>query len=129
MKLFVIFILAALFVSACQSNPYQEGQRIYERNCANCHMENGQGLGALIPPLAGVDYLAEHRERLPCIIRYGLADTIVIKGQVYAEKMIGYGHLSDIQITNVLNYINQSWGNQNAVYRLDEVRNLLEKCQ
>ena len=29
------------------------GQRLYTTHCANCHMDNGQGLRQLIPPLAG----------------------------------------------------------------------------
>lgn len=114
---------------ACQQNPFQEGERLYKANCANCHMDDGVGLSALIPPLAGSDYLAAHRDRLPCILRYGLTDTIVVNGKMYAENMPGVLTLSDIQVTNLLNFINNSWGNQNGVYRLDEVEATLSKCK
>ncbi len=106
-----------------------EGANLYRVHCANCHMENGEGLGALIPPLAGSDYLAAQRKKLPCIVRHGLQDTIEVNGTQYAEAMAGIESLSDIQITNILNYINTSWGNDLPPYRLDEVRQLLRQCQ
>jgi mono/diheme cytochrome c family protein len=116
--------------SACEHHQgYLEGANLYRVHCSNCHLENGQGLGALIPPLAKSDYLGAHREKLPCIVRYGLKDTIVVNNVVYAEAMAGIESLSDIQITNLLNYIHTSWGNDLPPYRLDEVRRLLEQCR
>lgn len=124
-----LLLALALAGTQCEPNPYREGERLYQANCSNCHLDNGAGLGALIPPLAGADYLAANRERLPCILRYGLRDTIVVNGTVYAEAMAGVPTLSDIQITNILNFINNSWGNNLPPYRLDEVRDLLTKCE
>ena len=92
-------------------------------------MDDGIGLSALIPPLAGSDYLNTHREQLPCVLRHGLSDTILVNGKLYAEKMPGVPTLSDINISNILNFINTSWGNRNEVYRLEEVRAALEKCE
>lgn len=115
-----------------QCDPAQgrmEGAALYRVHCANCHLEEGQGLGALIPPLARSDYLAAHREQLPCIVRHGLKDTIVVNGTQYAEAMIGIETLSDIQITNILNYVHTSWGNNLPPYRLDEVQQLLKQCR
>lgn len=124
----MLFFIAAL--AACESGgTYQSGERLYKTHCANCHMDKGEGLGALIPPLAGADYLAANRDRLPCIIRKGLQDTIVVNGKVYTEIMPPNEGLSDIQITNILNYVNSSWGNQQAPYPLEGVRGLLKKCE
>lgn len=131
MKIQVILFILALVVilDACRNQTYQSGERLYKSTCANCHMDNGEGLGALIPPLAGSEYLAAHRNKLPCIVRYGLEDSIQIKGKMYGEKMAGMPGLSEIQITNVLNYINSTWGNNNAAYSYEDVTALLEKCQ
>lgn len=115
---------------ACESGgTYQSGERLYKASCANCHMDHGEGLGALIPPLAGSDFLAANRDNLPCIIRKGLMDTIVVNGKVYSEMMPPNPGLSDIQITNILNYINSSWGNTQPAYPLEGVRELLKKCE
>lgn len=126
---FTLFI--ALLISlacACENQTYQSGGRLYKAMCANCHMDSGEGLGALIPPIAGSDYLEKNREKLPCVVRHGLQDTIVVNGKVYAENMAGMPGLSDIQVTNLLNYINTSWGNNNPVYSYEEVTALLAKC-
>ena len=123
------FLLLALCLNACQPNPYREGQRLYEQHCANCHMANGEGLGALMPPLTDTAYLSANRERLPCILRYGLKDTIVINGKLYAEAMPGAATLSDIHIVNILNYIDASWGSGKATYQLEEVRRALDACR
>lgn len=124
-----LFALLLFILTNCQPNAYSEGERLYQSNCANCHMENGEGLGALIPPLAGADFLGKNREKLPCIVRYGLKDTIVVNGKTYGEQMAGVEKLSEIHITNLLNYVNNSWGNRQEPYRLDEVQALLEKCR
>lgn len=112
----------------CETGTYQSGQRLYSKVCANCHMDNGVGLGALIPPLAASDYMAQNRDKLPCIVRQGIHDTISVNGKVYAENMPGMPGLSDIQVTNLLNYINHAWGNNNPEYSFEEVEELLKKC-
>lgn len=122
-------LLCLYFGGGCEQNTFQEGERLYKVHCANCHMDDGIGLSALIPPLAGSDYLNKHREQLPCILRYGLSDTIFVNGKMYAEKMPGVSALSEIHIANLLNFINNSWGNRNGVYRLEEVRAALGKCK
>ena len=124
-----LFLFIAVYGMACERQPYQSGERLYKTHCANCHMDNGEGLGALMPPLAGSDYLAEHQDDLPCLIRKGLQDTIVVNGKIYAEKMPANEALSDIQITNILNYVNSSWGNQHPAFQLEALREVLKKCQ
>ena len=105
------------------------GERLYKTNCANCHMDNGVGLGALMPPLAGSDYLAKNRERIVCIIQNGLQDTIVVNGQTYAEQMPGNPQLSEIQITNIANYLFQSWGNQVPPLTFEDTQKALKDCR
>ncbi|MBN8676938.1 MAG: cytochrome c [Chitinophagales bacterium] len=129
MKCWLITLISGLMcLISCEQQPYQIGQRLYQAQCANCHMDTGVGLGALMPPLAGSDYLAKHRQTLPCIIRNGLQDTIQVNGQQYAEQMPGNKNLSDIQIANLLNYVMQSWGNNHPPYTLEEVQQALNQC-
>lgn len=125
-NLFALLLTLSLF--ACEQQPYQMGERLYKTHCANCHMDGGEGLGALIPPLKGSDYLAANRARLACMIRYGLKDTIVVNGKVYAEQMLGNDKLNDIQITNVVNFVLQSWGNNQPPLTFEEVTTALGQC-
>lgn len=125
-SIFLVSCFCACY--ACNSSPYSSGEKVYKLTCANCHLDDGKGLGTLIPPLAGSDYLMAHRNDLPCIVRYGLQDTITVNGRIYAEKMEGIPSMSDVQMTNVLNYIQVTWGNPKQIYTLEEVRNLLKTC-
>jgi mono/diheme cytochrome c family protein len=117
-----------LFYS-CDTETYQSGQRLYKTHCANCHMEHGEGLGALIPPLANSDYLTKNREKLPCVVIHGLKDTITVNGKMYAEQMAGLPGLSDIQVANLLNFITHSWGNNQPEFSYEEVTALLKDCK
>lgn len=125
----LLSVFCALAAWQCEvQQSFAEGERLYKANCANCHMDDGVGLGGLIPPLAGSDYLAANRDALPCMLRKGLEGPIVVNGKTYNEKMPGIPTLTPIQVTNLLNYLNQAWGNQNGLYRLDEVTQAMEKC-
>jgi len=124
--LIALSLLVLGVLSKCQRNPYQEGGRLYSVHCANCHGEDGKGLGSLIPPLAGSDYLVSQRSKLICIITNGLSDTITVNGIVYGgQAMPANPQLTDIQVTNVLNYINHTWGNNHPDFTLQEVRGAL----
>ncbi|MCC6412692.1 MAG: cytochrome c [Saprospiraceae bacterium] len=130
MRPYLLFVFVAIFALAgCEQSPYRDGEALYKAQCANCHMDDGRGLGALMPPLAGADYLKKERAQLPCILMFGLADTIVVNGQTYGEKMPGVPTLTAVEITNILNYVNNAWGNQNGVFTLEEVRKSLETCK
>ena len=102
---------------------------MYQNFCVNCHMEDGTGLPGNIPPLAGADFLTTHAAELPCIIRYGIQDTIVVNGVTYSAPMAGVPQLTDIEITNIINYMNHAWGNDNGFTRPDDVQKLLANCK
>ena len=125
----VLILVCAVVVSACQRDPYREGARLYSVQCANCHGEQGQGLGALIPPLANADYLIRQRSQLACILVNGLNDTIVVNGKAYYDQqMPANAQLSAIHVTNILNYIGNNWGNHNGEFSLDTVKVMLNRC-
>jgi hypothetical protein len=92
-------------------------------------MDDGSGLGANIPPLAGADYLRDNQDKLACIIRYGLADTIFVNGVQYDLPMVGIEGLTEFQIANIINYINQAWGNTYGFAKVEDLRQQLEACE
>lgn len=124
----VLLLVSTVLLTQCEENTYRIGERVYKTNCANCHMDNGEGLGALIPPLANSDYLKNNRDKLACIVRYGLKDTIIVNGKQYSEQMAGIPKLEDVAVVNLLNYIGHSWGNELKPYTLEEVRTMLGQC-
>jgi mono/diheme cytochrome c family protein len=127
------YLYPALFLGfyACGGGSYtayQEGQQLYQRHCANCHMDDGSGLGELIPPLAKADLLKALDIKAACIVRHGLEGPIQVNGIEYNNPMPSNKQLSEIEITNLLNFIHNAWGNQRAFIKLTEVQAALKDC-
>ena len=112
----------------CNSNPYSQGKIMYENFCVSCHMEDGTGLMGNIPPLANSDYLINNRDKLACIIRYGLTSEITVNGKKYETPMEGVPQLKEVEIANIINYINHEWGNQNGYTTIQQVMKQLKDC-
>ena len=74
------------------------------------------------------DYLQEHRNQLPCIIRHGMQGSIIVNGVEYNKEMPGVEGLREDHITNLLNYIQTNFGNNNQRYTMPEVEQLLQSC-
>ncbi|OEK06538.1 c-type cytochrome [Roseivirga misakiensis] len=102
------------------------GQQLYTRYCINCHMENGQGLGKLIPPLKGSDYLLNNILATSRIIKYGMKGPIMVNGQEYNQPMPGNPSLTPFEILQLQVYISNAWGNEAEVLSLEEVKDYLE---
>ncbi len=92
----------------------QQGKKVYELNCQTCHGEDGQGVPSVFPPLAKADYLMQNRVRAIRQVLYGARGTMVVNGQSYVGEMPAQNALSDTEIADVLNYVRNSWGNQDA---------------
>lgn len=127
-----IFLFLAVFIIglvACEQQPYSQGKVLYERQCARCHGADGKGFEKLYPPLAQADFLVNHQEELACIIWNGLQGKIVVNGQEYEQVMMGNRNLNSIEITNIINYINNDWGNETDYVTLKTVEAALNECQ
>lgn len=124
----VLFFIIVLIFS-CQGEDQSQGRWLYEKHCAPCHMEDGSGLGSLYPPLAKSDYLQNNKEIVACIIRYGLSDTIIVNGVYYDIPMEGISELKDVEVHNIINYINRSWGNDLPHTNFKETEDRLKQCR
>lgn len=89
-----------------------QGRDIYLTNCASCHQKDGKGLRKLIPPLAGSDYLKKFQNESAQLIKKGATRNITVNGVNYKPTMPAHEHLTDLEIAEVLTYINNSWGNE-----------------
>ncbi len=123
------FLLACSWLpTSCDDNPYQQGEILYQNFCANCHMDDGQGLRGVIPPLAGADYVEENGALTACIIRYGMEGEVVVNGVTYNQEMAGIDVLSDFEIANIINYVRHAWGNDYGFVKLQDIQSALDSC-
>lgn len=88
----------------------KEGKLIYDDFCVTCHLDNGKGVAKVFPPLDNSDYLKEKQTASIKAIKHGLHGEITVNGDVYNGAMTSLG-LSDKEIADVMNYINNSWSN------------------
>ena len=100
---------------------YSNGRKLYKTICANCHMENGQGLGRLIPPLANSVYLLKNRSDLPRTIKYGINGPMIVNNIEFNQPMPANPDLTDLEIAEILTYIGNTWGNEMGGFTLEDV--------
>ena len=86
------------------------GAQIYNNFCASCHLASGEGIAGVFPPLQNSDWLSEKRKASIHAVIFGLRGPIEVNGEEYDNLMPALG-LSDREVADVMNYINNSWGN------------------
>ena len=118
MKLFIcsyFLFLFVQFISLYQKKPIEQsiadGEEIYQDFCLQCHLSNGEGVSGIYPPLANSDYLFDDIDRSIRNIKYGLSGPIIVNDEEYNAVMLNNG-LDDEEISDVMNYILNNWGNK-----------------
>ena len=117
MKLFFSFISIATiiqFIWLQQNKPLKEsitrGNEIYNDFCIQCHLDNGEGVAGIFPPLSNSDYLLNSIRESIYGIKYGMEGPITVNGELYDGIMVSQG-LDNEEIADVMNYILNSWEN------------------
>lgn len=129
MSKYLVFFALLLLFAHCTPDPYTDGAAMFKSNCGNCHMDAGEGLRGLIPPLQNSDYWVNNRAVIPCLIRNGLKGPIVVNNREFSGEMLPNPQLSEIDIVNICNYVQAHWYKDKPLFTLEEVRMYLEKCQ
>jgi nitrite reductase (NO-forming) len=118
---------AATSLSAWQTRPPSDlkasltrGKAIYDVQCVTCHQEKGEGVKGVYPPLAKSDYLMANKSRAVAAVVNGAQGEITVNGSKYDGEMISLD-LTDQEVSAVLNYVRNSWGNKGDAVRPEEV--------
>lgn len=122
--LFCLFFSVAAF---CQKKPafdlvksMEAGRELYIMNCQSCHMENGDGMEGIYPPLSKSDFLMADKTRSIKTILNGASGPMTVNGVLYEGEMPGYP-LSDQEVSNLINFIRNSFGNKGGATSPEEV--------
>ncbi|HEY9004490.1 c-type cytochrome [Ohtaekwangia sp.] len=97
------------------------GKEIYTTQCITCHMEQGEGLEGVYPPLAKSDYLMADKKRSIQQIIHGVSGEIKVNGVTYSGDMPAV-ELTDEQVSDVLNYVRNAWGNKGDAVKPEEAK-------
>ena len=98
-----------------------KGETLYQTNCGGCHQANGQGLTGAFPPLAASDYIAKNPKGVLDVTLKGLSGKLVVNGVEYNNTMPAMSHLSDGDLSAILSYVLNSWGNSGGKITAKEV--------
>lgn len=145
----LLIIAVCLAISSCVSPPggeaiyegmdnatqnkmkqyYVQGKILYQTHCQNCHKEEGEGMGRLIPPLAASDYLLNDANNIACLIKKGQIGEIVVNGQTYNQPMPAHTDMTALEIAEIMTYIKNSWGNKKGLIDVNTTQKALQECK
>ena len=97
------------------------GKELFVTYCITCHLEQGEGIEGVYPPLAKSDYLMADKNRSIQQVLKGITGEIKVKGKTYNMEMIGL-NLTDDQVSDVLNYVRNSFGNKGEAVTPENVK-------
>lgn len=101
----------------------ERGKKVFLSACFACHLQEGQGLPGVFPPLAGSDYLLTDKERAVRTVLKGLNGPITVNGKPYNNVMPPQ-EFTDDQVADVLTYVMNTWGNSAGTVSADEVKRI-----
>jgi mono/diheme cytochrome c family protein len=127
-KIFLVTTVCALLTGllAFQKQPFDlkasisRGKDVYVAQCLTCHQEQGEGIESVYPPLAKSDYLLADKNRAIKQVLHGASGEMKVNGVVYTGEMTGFD-LTDQEVSDVLNYVLNSWGNKGKPVKPEEV--------
>ncbi|MBS0394954.1 MAG: nitrite reductase, copper-containing [Proteobacteria bacterium] len=90
------------------------GEKLFTGTCSVCHQLNGQGLEGVFPPLAKSDVLMGDLKRVIGIVLNGLTGPVTVNGKNFNSVMPPMSQLNDDEVANILTYVRNSWGNEDA---------------
>jgi mono/diheme cytochrome c family protein len=109
MRLPLILLGLALVVTTAWAQGtgdlFQQGQKVYEDNCADCHRHNGKGLPGTFPGHDGNSFVVGPPKPVIATVLNGRHGNL--------GRMPGWkDKLDDQQIAAVVTYLRQAWSNR-----------------
>lgn len=123
-----LFSISCIALTAFQQKPgldlkasMARGKEVYTAYCVSCHLEEGEGIEEVYPPVAKADYLMADKKRAIEQILKGASGEMKVNGKIYNTEMSGFD-LTDQEVSDVLNYVRNSFGNKGGVTTPAEVK-------
>jgi len=88
-----------------------DAQQLFIDNCSACHQVNGAGIPGTFPALAKNHDLFLARDFPVMVVLYGMSGKIIANGDAIEGEMPSFGHLTDAQISAILNYVRSHFSN------------------
>ena len=100
----------------------ERGKKVYTQYCVACHQLDGGGVPNMNPPLEKTAYVNGSKTRLIRIILKGMNTHEEIDGETYSNVMAPFNFLTDQQISDVLSFVRNSFGNKSTAITPGDVK-------
>lgn len=97
------------------------GAKLYQTNCAACHLNDGKGVAGIFPPVANSDYFTGDINKTIHPVVNGLTGEITVNGVKYNSVMPKQA-LTDAEAAAVLTYIYQTMNNKKTRITAEDVK-------
>jgi mono/diheme cytochrome c family protein len=132
-KWLVALPVCAILVMAAQTKPkpvpkkvMENGKKVYDMYCLACHQADGGGVPKLNPPLVKTTFVLGDKKKLVQIILKGMTEQVEINGNTYDNVMAPHDFMTDQEISDVLTYVRNSFGNKASAVGVGEVKKVRE---
>lgn len=128
-KWFVVLPVCAILIMAAQTKPkpiprktMEAGKTVYDTYCLACHQADGGGVPKLNPPLTKTSFVLGDKKKLIQIILKGMTEQVEINGSTYDNVMAPHDFMTDQEVSDVLTFIRNSFGNKASAVTVAEVK-------
>ena len=97
-----------------------EGGKLFNIFCSVCHQRDGLG-NERFPPLDHSEWVTGDKTRLINVVLQGLKGEIIVKEKSYTNTMPKLDMITDDEISKILTYIRQNFGNNASAIGPEEV--------
>jgi mono/diheme cytochrome c family protein len=138
----LLLLVALVFATACSGRKtdhaddspkfiqyYRQGEQLFVQHCSNCHQQDGSGLRRIYPPVNASDYIDKNRNEVICLIRFGVADPLVVNGIEFVQPMPGIPSLTDLEIAQIVTYLYNTWSREEGIIEVKDVSKVLRECE
>lgn len=100
----------------------ERGAKVYQRHCADCHGERGEGVAGIYPPLDGNSSVTEPTgiNAIRMVLLGGFTPVTQANQRPYSMPPFAQ-QLTDSEVAEVVTYIRRSWGNSGTIVRSQKV--------
>jgi mono/diheme cytochrome c family protein len=120
-KALIIIMVFMSFITADKAT-MERGKQVYMQYCVACHQIDGGGVPGLNPPLEKTSFVLGSKSKLVKIVLKGMNTHEEIAGETYTNVMPPFDYLKDQQVSDVITYIRNSFGNKATAATLAEVK-------
>jgi nitrite reductase (NO-forming) len=99
------------------------GEELYKTKCIACHMDKGQGVENVFPPLANSDYLMADKVRAVAQTLNGSKEEMIVNGKKYTQEMTPQVETKEDAVA-VINYVLNNFGNKGGFVTMADVQNV-----